>query len=269
MKLTLLATALAATLTLPVFAGPDAGPPAAADAKDMKDMKDTKQMAPVEQSDAGWYVAAFGGTQFMTDYGNDHQTITGNATGSTVSTNADIHSDWGGVGGVKLGYNFQSEPFGNFLGLRLQPGIEAEAMYIGQDGNHENDAFVPGGNVRFTTNSADFFLNGILRFKNDSIVTPYIGLGVGMQYLTTHGQFTAPGVATATGLDTSDFDFAGQGLFGIDVAITKQVSLFTEYKFIDAIATDAKNSTVGNSTYRFKPDQIQQHLITAGVKYTF
>ena len=63
---------------------------------------------------------------------------------------------------------------------------------------------------------------------------------------------------------------AAQGLFGIDVAITDHISLFTEYKFIEAIGTDAKNANVGaGSTYRFKPDQIQQNLITAGVKYTF
>jgi opacity protein-like surface antigen len=267
MKLTLLPAALLAALTVPALAGTDMAPTAAP--TDSKDMKDVKQMTQVQESDNGFYIAGFGGVQFLTDYGNNRQTITGNATGTTLSTTQTIHSDWGGVGGVKIGYNFESFDAG-FLDLHLQPAVELEGMYVGQDGNHESNAFTGGGDVHFETNSAEVFLNGILRFKNDSIVTPYVGLGVGCQYLTTHGEFTAPGATNLTGLNTSDFDPAGQALLGIDITIFKHVSLFTEYKFIDAISTDAKNATVGtNSTYRFKPDQIQQNLVTAGVKYTF
>jgi hypothetical protein len=266
MKRSLFTTALVAALTLPCLAGTDSAPMASHDGKDMKDMK---QMAPANESDAGFYVAAYGGAQFSTDYGDNKETVS-TPGGSTVTTNAGIHSRWGGVGGLKAGYNFESFDAG-FMGLRLQPAVEAEALYIG-DSSHASDSFPPGNSIHFSSNSGDFFLNGILRFKNSSIVTPYVGIGAGLQYFTMHGQAALPGgTLAATGLDGSDLDFAAQGLAGFDVAICKHLSLFTEYKFIDAIGTDAKSIDEGptGSTYRLKPDQLQQNLITAGVKYTF
>ena len=255
MKRLIYSSALLAALTIPALAGTDS-----------KDMKDMKQVAPMQQSDAGFYVAAYGGAQFDTGYGDNRQTLSTPA-GSTTTTNLDIHSHWGGVGGFKAGYNFESFPVGNMFGLRLQPGMEFEALYIGMDPSFVN-AGVPNTTERFSTNSAAVFVNGILRFKNESIVTPYIGAGIGGEYITQHDRFYTP--ASETGLVTSDFDFAGQALFGLDVQICQHVSLFSEYKWIDAIGTDAKSTNgPGGSTYRFKPDQIQQNLITAGVKYTF
>jgi opacity protein-like surface antigen len=265
MKRSLFGAALAVAFTLPAFAGTDTTAPTAA--PDSKDMKDSKQIAPApESSDAGFYVAAFGGVNFDTWYGNNRQTLS-TAGGSTISSQSNIDSEWGGAGGVKIGYNFESTHAGFLL---LQPAVELEGLYIGMDASKATNVFAPGNSERFSTNSADMFVNGILRFKNSSIVTPYIGLGIGGQYLTQHAEITRTAGGPFTGFDTSDFDFAAQGLFGIDVAITEHISLFTEYKFIEALGTDAKNANVlGNTTYRFKPDQIQQNLITAGVKYTF
>jgi hypothetical protein len=267
MKRTLFSTALFAALTLPGFAGTDMAP-TSHDSKDMKDMKQVQ----TEASDAGFYVAAYGGAQFDTDYGNNRQTLS--AGGTNVSSTTRIASGWGGVGGIKAGYNFQSFPVGNFMGLRLQPAVEAEGMYIGLDDSRTvGGAFTPAGSTHFSSNSGDFFINGILRFKNTSIVTPYVGVGAGLQYLTTHGTFTAPDAGiNNTGLVTSDLDFAGQALVGFDVQICKHISIFSEYKFIDALGEDGKSSNLfapPGGTYRFKPDQIQQNLITAGVKYSF
>jgi opacity protein-like surface antigen len=263
MKQTFFSAALVAALTLPAFAGTDMAPAP----HDSKDMKDMKQMAPAT-SDAGFYVAAYGGAQFDTDYGNNRETLS--AGGGNVSAHQKIHSSWGGVGGIKAGYNFESFPISNFMSLRLQPAVEAEALYIG-DNSHADSVFTPGENMKFSSNSGDFFLNGILRFKNSSIVTPYLGIGAGLQYITTHGTSGGPvaGAAPVTGLDTSDLDFAAQALFGFDVAVCDHVSIFSEYKFIDALGTDGKSTNFPGATYRFKPDQIEQNLITAGVKYTF
>jgi opacity protein-like surface antigen len=249
---------LSAALLVAISASAMAGTEMAPSGKDMKDMK---QMAP-STSDAGFYVAAYGGVNFDTYFGDKHQTLGG------AKTNEELRDTWAGVGGIKAGYNFQSMDEGF---VRLQPALEAEGIYIG-DNVHGNNTFGAGAIEHLSTNSGDFFINGILRFKNSSIITPYIGGGIGLQYITTHGNIGFRGGPQATGLDTSDLDFAGQGIFGLDVAVCQHISLFTEYKFIDAIGTDGHNSgpgTPGGATYRFKPDQLEQNLITAGVKYTF
>jgi outer membrane protein W len=261
MKRLVLSLSLLSTLTLPVLAGTDM-----ASGKDMKQISSSQ----VNPSDAGVYIAAYGGADFDTWYGDRKQTIS--AFGANVTTKNEINDNWGAVGGIKAGYNFNSFAVGNMWGLRLQPAVEAEALYIGDNNNSATGLF-GALNEKFSTNSGDFFINGILRFKNDSIVTPYIGAGVGLQYITTQGQVSVPSGgpgAVANYLDTSDLDFAGQALFGLDVSVCKHISIFTEYKFIDAIGTDGKSTNFGGGvTYRFKPDQVEQNLITAGVKYSF
>ncbi|HEY0257291.1 MAG TPA: outer membrane beta-barrel protein [Candidatus Methylacidiphilales bacterium] len=233
---------------------------------------DTKEMLKTSvtpRSDAGFYVAGYGGAQFDTDYGNNRQSFSGGVLGAG-SSDAKVHSGWGAVGGLKAGYNFNSFPVWDRLSLRLQPAVEAEALYIG-DHSRVSDFGAAGSSEHFRTNSGDFFINGILRFKNSSIVTPYVGVGVGLQYLTTHGNINIP-VAGVSGnnVNTDDIDFAAQALFGIDVAVANHISVFTEYKFIDALGTDAStDASPGGGNYHFKPDQIQQNLITAGVKYSF
>jgi opacity protein-like surface antigen len=267
MKKILISSVLATVMTLPALAGSDMAP---ASSKDMKDMK----QIPPSNSDAGFYVAVEGGANFHTDYGDKTQTAS--VFGTTLTTKPEINNGWGGVGGLKAGYNFESFALGDMWGLRLQPAVEAEALYIGENSSASN-VFAPGIGEHFSSNSGDFFLNGILRFKNKSIVTPYIGAGVGLQYLTTHGTITTasgpfPSGTLATGVNTSDTDFAGQGLIGFDVQICPHLSLFSEYKFIDAIGTDAKSTNTAfglTGTYRFKPDQLQQNLVTGGVKYSF
>jgi hypothetical protein len=261
MKTQLIATAAFTSLCLSAYAGTD-----------MVDTKGMMQTSPTLRSDAGFYVAVEGGAQFSTDYGDNKQTFSGPG-GGTATTTTTIHSNWGGVGGIRAGYMFNSFPVCDTMHLRLQPAVEAEALYIGDD-SHATDLAGPGSSEHFTSNSGDFFLNGILRFKNSSIVTPYVGVGAGLQYLTTHGSIAVPAAGvTDTGLDTSDLDFAGQALIGFDVAVCNHVSIFTEYKFIDALGEDGKSTNVpgalGGGTYRFKPDQIQQNLITAGIKYSF
>ncbi len=277
MNRTLILTIISTGLSLPAFAGTETAP-----TPDSKERKDVKQMVYVETSDAGFYVLAEGGVNFDTWYGDRLQTVDVPVPGGgthTISSKVPINDGWGGVGGVKVGYNFES--FDTGTALRLQPAVELEGLYIGSDAT-ASDAFNTPSSEKFSTNSAGVFLNGILRFKNPSIVTPYLGLGVGLEYFTTHGDYQdavalfnnfnlpAGTHVHATGMDTSDLDFAGQALIGFDVKVTSHISLFTEYKFIDAIGNDGKNAQFLNGdTYRFKPDQIQQNLVTAGITYAF
>ncbi len=238
-----------------------------AHAGDSKDMKDMKEMAPAPACDAGFYVGIYGGAQFSTDYGNDRRTLS-LAGGNLDVPGASTSADWGGVGGIKAGYNFESYPI--FDGLRLQPGVEGEALYIGSTSTATSVIPI---NDNTSYNSAAWFVNGILRFKLDFPLTPYIGAGIGGEYITAHTELVpVAGPGKITGLNSSDVDFAVQLLAGFDYEVVPHWSLFTEYKFIDALGTDLKYSNVAGISgldYRFKPDQLQQHLIVAGVKYGF
>jgi len=268
MKSTLMAVAILGSIfSISVYAGPDT--------KDMKELRVT----PTLQSDAGFYIGVYGGAQFVTDYGNQRQTFTGTPAsaaavgipaGSNVIPSSSFDSGWGGAGGIKAGYNFESCEVSDEL--RLQPAIEAEALYLGTTSTSTGGALGFNGSSSTSYNSAAWFVNGILRFKNNSIVTPYLGLGVGGEYVTIHSDATIPATgAHFTGITGNDVDFAGQALAGFDISLSDHWSLFTEYKFIDAVGTDLKVSNYGGTglDYRFKPDQIQQHVAVAGLKYNF
>jgi opacity protein-like surface antigen len=238
------------------------------DPKDMKGMSQlTTAPAPAETH---FYVAGYGGAQWSTSYGDNKQAINpAPEFGGKNTTTTTIHSNYGGVGGIKFGYMFDAQPLCDWMSLHWQPVVEADALYIG-DNSHATDFAGPGSQEKFSSNSGDFFINGILRLPNSTIVTPYFGCGAGLQYLTTHGTFWGSNGGMVTGIDTSDLDFAAEALAGFDFRLCDHVSLFTEYKFIDALGTDAKSTNFpASNTYRLQPDQIQQHLITAGVKYDF
>lgn len=251
---------------------------------DMKEMVAAVDTTPTSPPDAGFYVTGFGGTQFITDFIDPHQSVNGCCHGATVTTNESVNADWGGAGGIQAGFNFPSFPIWDAIHLRLQPAIQVEALYKGATSTsgfdecsfwncntHKYEA------TRATTNdsynSGAGFVDGILRFKNITFVTPYVGIGTGAEYITIHGDATTnnPAYPHITGLDGSNLDFAGQVLAGLDFSIADHYSIFTEYKFIDAVGTDINTGSAGKpgTTYRFKSDQIQQNLVAIGFKYTF
>jgi opacity protein-like surface antigen len=230
-----------------------------------------KQMSQTTaESDAGFYVAAYGGANFSTEYGDRHASLSAASGAFAVATPDNIHSEVGGVGGIKGGYNFES--FAVCDGLRLQPAVVAEALYIGMGSTYNDNS--PHVHDSTSWNNAAGFVNGIIRFKLTdgnswfSRVTPYLGVGVGGEYLTTHTDLYVGGGGHPGNVGDSDVDFAAQALGGVDFALTPHISLFTEYKFIDALGASF-TSTAGPVTYRFAPTQIQQNLATVGVKYTF
>ncbi len=255
MKFTAFATTLALATTSILHAGTE-----------MADPKAITTKTSTSASDAGVYVAIYGGAQFATNYGNSRETVT--SPGGSANTHSAFNGFWGGAGGIRGGYKFDS--YEVCTGLRLQPAVEADLLYLGtQAGNNADVAGTPL-KQRTSFNSGAGFVNGILRFKNDSIVTPYIGLGVGGQHISMHSHATV-GNLQLTGLTGNDTVFAAQAIGGLDVALTKNWAVFGEYKFVDAIGTDITVKNVNNTgaDLNFTPDQIQQHLVVAGVKYNF
>jgi len=109
--------------------------------------------------------------------------------GTNVTTTP-IHSNWGWVGGVKFGYMFDSQPLCDWMNLRWQPAVEAKVSISATTAMRRR--LRSGSHEEFSTNSGDFFVNGVMRFKNSSIVTPYFGVGAGLQYFTSHTTLHGP-----------------------------------------------------------------------------
>jgi OmpA-OmpF porin, OOP family len=283
MKLTTLTTSIALlAISVSAYAGTDS--------------KDMKQMAPAPvPSDAGFYVAVFGGANVAQDYGDRHGTASDSPLFSSVPLTISSGSNVGGVGGLKFGYKFDSIPLDP--GMAVQPAVEAEAFYLGTTPHfnyHGTAALTPPptslttfGTVKDDLDSAAFFVNGIFRLKTGTIFTPYVGIGVGAEYLSLssgNGTDVATvtnvrgGVAVAHGNGPvggdDDVVFATQGLAGFDIEIAKNWDLFTEYKFVVGIDPSFNVGNVGTFggtavSGTINPSYIGQHLVTAGIKYNF
>jgi hypothetical protein len=193
-----------------------------ANPKDMKEL-----LPPVVTSDAGFYASAEGGVFFSdaskTFNGSYDTTSTKccHTTTTAHSTHSSSGSDWGPLGGLNFGYNFSAIPVG-FLSLSAQPGLQLEGLY---KTNNNYDAWCG-------------FANATLNIKNPSIVTPFVFVGGGFEY--TSGVETGLHPAMDTGA-------------GLNERISKNWSVYEEYKFIDA----------------FADSQIQQHCVLVGVTHNF
>lgn len=269
-----MAAVLSTIIAFPAHAYADTG----TDAKDMKELKMTPEIRP---TDAGFYVALDGGSNFAQV--TDTKKVVQSDSAAGVGTATSYGTGSGGVGwvgGLKVGYNFESYDLGN--GFGLQPAVEAEAYYLNSytKQNYSTAGNYPANGFRAQYNDGAFMLNGLVRLKTGTLFTPYLGAGVGGEYITNTSVTLYDPSANAkfplSGAD--DFDFAVQGIAGFDIEVAKHWDFFTEYKFIAAIDPTLSNSVnvhgvpdVANGTYsaKYEPGYIGQHLITAGLKYNF
>jgi len=292
MKLkTLASAALFAAFSVSAYADTDT------DSKDMKEVKATT-CAP-SACDAGFYVAAFGGVNFAQDYGNTRAEVSDPSfvSNASIDLRGTTHDNLGGVGGLKVGYNFESWDLG-MGAFRIQPAIELEGFYQGCNLNSNYstslsigpDTISGNGYLRGNLSTGAFFTNGIFRLKTGTIFTPYIGAGIGGEYLSLSnvkagGQYSetvsgAPQLVTTVSSgnagsnlqDEDDVVFAAQALAGFDIEIAKHWDIFTEYKYTVGFNPDFDFGTVVPGTgisAKFDPSTISQQSVNAGVKYNF
>jgi opacity protein-like surface antigen len=237
------------------------------------DDKSTVETTLAPESDAGFYVAAYGGANVAQHY--DSQKIVESDTGIPTDTiNGSGTESFGAVGGAKLGYNFDSYDLSD--DFRLQPAAEIEGLYLGSFTKQTYPGtinYVPN-NYRSQYNDAALMVNGIVRFKTGTLATPYVGIGVGAEYVSNNSVTVyAPTFPLEAPLAGDDCIVpAAQGLAGVDFKIIGGWSVFTEYKYLAAIAPNLSNSgpvAGGAYTAKFEPGYIGQHVVTAGIKYSF
>jgi opacity protein-like surface antigen len=200
---------------------------------DTKDMKAIISPA-VHVASIPAYFGVEGGADFA-DYGgaqrntsSEYDTVTKRCCRTIVTSHETfghqgVGNDWGGVVGIKGGYLF-NPVWAPTIDLQLAPAAEVEGLYFTNDGSFAG------------------FVNGVLNFDiAGSRFTPYLKIGVGVESysIPNHG-----------GSDTA---FAVQAAPGCACAITKNWSVFAEYKYIPA----------------FGPQVVQRNCAVAGISYNF
>lgn len=206
---------------------------------------------PGSESGRGLYLAAQGGVNLY------QSTDSLNSTGLNVSSKSEV----GGFGGLKLGY-----VFGTALDT-IRPAVELDGFYNGFSQTANSDVREDGvsGHVdaKASANSGALLANGLVRFALGS-TQPYFGLGVGSwveQETVTLNDFTLHSGGESfrfKGARSTDngSGFAWQAVAGVDYYVTSEISVFTEYKFLNYVNL---GDGIGD----------QQHLLGAGVRFHF
>lgn len=180
--------------------------------------------------------------------------ITNNVTGDTGKM---FFRDSSSVG-LKAGYWFTSLDRSYSAGLQL----DANAYKA-----HIKELVDSGGTVAPVTSNTDFIavaLNAVFRAEVED-VRPYVGAGAGWYYLHAGaGIKPVPAVGIPGGWkEDSDSTYGFQAFAGVDVPLTKSLSLFAEYKFIIA-----KFSFTGTPSFPLDVDYESSQLY-AGLTYSF
>lgn len=114
----------------------------------------------------------------------------------------------------------------------------------------------PGGDAE----SWAGMINGYVDIPTGTVVTPYIGAGIGFARVDAN-EYDTSGVDF---LDDGETDFAYQGMAGLDFAIDDALSLYTEYKYF--AVDNAEVRTVANNPSDLDYDS---HTVSVGLRYSF
>lgn len=161
--------------------------------------------------------------------------------------------------GLKAGYMFMSQDRSYSVGLQL----DANAYQA-----HLKELVDSDGTVAPVTSNTDFIsvaLSAVFRAEVEDI-RPYAGAGAGWYYLnvgTGNKPVPAVGLGSAGWVSVSDSTYGFQAFAGVDVPLTKSLSLFAEYKFIMA------EFSFSDKTYFPLDIDYQSSQLYAGLTYSF
>jgi lipid A oxidase len=153
----------------------------------------------------------------------------------------------------------------DYTHAKVRALADATVSYNGTlDGSSYNGTGTIGGLfdvLEFTDGISLFTLNGMYRFQPVGIFQPYLGAGIGFN--VPHVEVTGNSTGFPTTFMYHYGGFAAQVLAGVDVPITKHISVFGEYKL-----SWAGVSSPLTGGYHIDTDIITNHVL-AGVSVRF
>ena len=182
----------------------------------------------------GFYVGGAAGVNFAAD-------AKVSPTGGASDT---IRYNTGVAGSLSGGYGF-----GNGFRAELEASVRNNDVKSLKSG-----LAAPGG----TTRTWGLLVNGLYDINTGTAFTPYVGAGVGLGIV--EGKLSGGG---ATLYNSTDTQFAYQGIAGVSYAINQNLALTTDYRYLGT--TDAKFN--GGTT----PAKVANgnHTILVGLRWTF
>ena len=201
-----------------------------------------------------------------------------------VDANGETDAERVALGGIQVGYEWSRLNFGQSK-WGLKPAVEIEGIYIGKHspvGDMPIEPRILGTQyVTIPMTVGVLLANAVFTFQTpySSKVFPYFGMGAGMARVSIKGADSAnpnePGINHFdSNPDASDSAFAMQFKAGLKGEVTKNISLFAEYRYLSInstrytfgetlpphLPTDPWDVSLGRQAYS---------LFVAGLQYKF
>lgn len=225
----------------------------------------------------GIYVGGFGGWIFPYSLSASQRGVSflSEADGGPlcVVANGTMSGRTKGFGGLHIGYEWMNAIT---PGFRLAPALEIEGSYFA---NPSKTAHFFNESTRFDEHDfintlpmriGTLIANGVLEFNND-YVSPYIGFGVGLGFISIHGADSEqlsppePGINHFnSGTDAFNTVFATQAKAGLRYRFFKHYRLSAEYRFIYLTSSDF---TFGTTRYSNHPETSTWTVALNGMRY--
>ncbi len=195
------------------------------------------------------YVSGFGGLTIL----NDSEILSDDFNGVDVELDLKYKTGWN-AGGA-LGYDFG----------KFRTEIEINHRNNGLD---SLDGTAELNNVSISAefplsgsvSSTSFLINGIIDFENKSSITPYIGAGLGFANLNLD-------ITEISGIEVdaedSTTEFAYQLIVGAGIAMSKNIDLTLDYRFLGS------NDPTFSNTVGTVDVESHSHNINAGIRLNF
>ncbi len=116
-------------------------------------------------------------------------------------------------------------------------------------------------NNKMDSNMHTLLANAYYDFYNESIFTPYIGVGIGMAFIDGHNELNVGGVHYSEEVD--DTVFAWQAGAGVGVAITDRVTADLGYRYL---GTSTVNSEIAGGDVK---TDLSSHEFSVGIRFGF
>lgn len=160
---------------------------------------------------------------------------------------------------VELEYAYKSSNVDQFEELGIVTEL-VQSKLVSDPGTPDEKTNISDGTVTEISASNSFdpdadlgihtiMINGLLDLKNDTIVTPFIGLGFGTAFLNLD----------ADGFEESDNAFAYQAIGGASLEFTKALHAQAFYRYLNV-----PNAKLFEGTY-----ELESHSVEMGIVYNF
>jgi opacity protein-like surface antigen len=209
-----------------------------------------------------------------------------------------IGYEWASVGAIKPALEFELLYFNgnqnaNLKNRQNEVGISRENGELLPD-----ETIFPGNHSfsnRYKMGSFGMMLNGLVGFDTGTIFTPYFGAGLGMAKIKMRDSKSAQtckfyGEVGSCSIEMSDnqvvnhfnsddsgsdYVFATQAKLGVRAELSKNISMFGEYRYVRLNAANFRfgrtiyDDHLDTSAWKVKTDATDMHFGVLGLQYIF